>query len=254
MAEDVLVERGNGLLVIMLNRPHVRNAMDAAMSVRIAAAVDELDADDALSVAILTGTGGSFCAGMDLKAFLRGERPEVAGRGFGGLTQAPPVKPLIAAVEGHALAGGCELVLACDLVVAARDSSFGLPEVRRGLIAGSGGLLRLPQRIPQAIATEYALTGEPFSAVEAHRWGLVNRLTDPGGALAAARELAGRISRNGPLAVRTTKRVLVESPHWPADQIWERQDEALSEVLTSADAVEGANAFAERREPRWLGR
>jgi enoyl-CoA hydratase/carnithine racemase len=118
-------------------------------------------------------------------------------------------------VEGYALAGGCELVLACDLVVAARDSSFGLPEVRRGLIADSGGLLRLPRRVPQAIAIEYALTGDPLPAVEAHRWGLVNRLTDPGAALAAARELAGRISRNGPLAVRTTKRVLVESPYWP---------------------------------------
>lgn len=254
MTEDVLVERGDGLLVITLNRPRVRNAVDAAMSARIAAAVDELDADDTMSVGILTGAGGSFCAGMDLKAFLRGERPEVAGRGFGGLTQAPPAKPLIAAVEGYALAGGCELTLACDLVVAARDATFGLPEVRHGLIAGSGGLLRLPRRIPQAVAIEYALTGDPFSAVDAHRWGLVNRLSEPGGALAAARELAARISRNGPLAVRTTKRVLVESPRWPADQVWERQDEELHRVLTSADAVEGASAFAERREPRWLGR
>lgn len=254
IAGSVLVERSAGLLVITLNRQRVRNAVDAAMSTAIAAAMDELDADEALAVGILTGAGGSFCSGMDLKAFLRGERPEVTGRGFGGLTQAPPAKPLIAAVEGYALAGGCELALACDLIVAADDASFGLPEVRRGLIAGSGGLLRLPRRIPSQIAVEHALTGDPLTAVEAHRWGLVNRLTEPGAALDGARELAGRIARNGPLAVRTTKQVLTESPNWPADEIWSRQEQALQRVADSADAREGATAFAERREPRWQGR
>lgn len=250
----VIVERGDGLLVITINRPHARNAIDAATSVAVAEAVDELDADPDLSVGILTGAGGTFCAGMDLKAFLRGERTELPGRGFAGLTQAPPAKPLIAAVEGYALAGGCELVLACDLVVAARDASFGLPEVRRGLIAGSGGLLRLPGRIPPQIAMEHALTGDPLPATEAHRWGLVNRLTEPGGALAGARELAERIAGNGPLAVRITKRVIVESPSWPAEELWDRQNVLLEQILASDDATEGAAAFAERRAPRWTGR
>lgn len=254
MTEDVLVDADRGLLTVTLNRPSARNAVDHAMSVAIAAAIDELDADDDLAVGILTGAGGTFSAGMDLKAFLRGELPEVEGRGFGGLTQAPPRKPLIAAVEGHALAGGCELVLACDLVVAAGDASFGLPEVSRGLIAGSGGLLRLPRRVPLQVAMEHALTGDPMSAVDAHRWGLVNRLTEPGGALQGARSLAERIVRNGPLAVRTTKQILVESPSWPADEVWSRQRAALRTILDSADAAEGARAFAERREPRWSQR
>jgi enoyl-CoA hydratase len=251
--QDIVVERAQGLLTVTLNRPRARNAVNAAMSAAIAAAIDELDADDALSVGIVTGAGGTFCAGMDLKAFLRGELPEVPGRGFAGLTQAPPRKPLIAAVEGFALAGGCELALACDLVVASRDSSFGLPEVSRGLVAGSGGLLRLPRKIPSQIAMEHALTGDPLTAVDAHRWGLVNRLTEPGQALAAATELAARIARNGPLAVRATKRILVESPAWPADEVWARQQRELDAILASADAAEGAAAFAERREPRWKG-
>lgn len=254
MADEVLLDRSDGVLVITLNRPQVRNAVDAATSAAVAAAVDELDGDDALTVGILTGAGGTFCSGMDLKAFLRGERPEVDGRGFAGLTGAPPATPLIAAVEGFALAGGCELVLACDLVTAARDASFGLPEVRRGLIAGSGGLLRLPRRIPPQIAMEYALTGDPLPAPEAHRWGLVNRLTAPGGALAAAHELAERIARNAPLAVRATKRVVVGSPSWPAEAMWDRQEAELRRVLASEDAQEGATAFAQRREPRWRGR
>ena len=252
--DEVLVERVAGTLVITLNRPRVRNAVDAAMAAGIAAAMDQLDADDAVTVGVLTGAGGSFCAGMDLKAFLRGEVPAVPGRGFGGLTQAPPAKPLIAAVEGYALAGGCELALACDLVTAAEDASFGIPEVRRGLIAGAGGLLRLPQRIPPQIAMEHALTGDPLPAPEAHRWGLVNRLTAPGGALAAAHELAERIARNGPLAVRTSKLILTEAPTWPPGEVWERQEGHLRRVFTSEDAREGAAAFAERREPRWQGR
>ncbi|MDN5750470.1 MAG: crotonase/enoyl-CoA hydratase family protein [Pseudonocardia sp.] len=250
----VRIDRADGVLVVTLDRPEVRNAVDAATSVAVAAAMDLLDADDDLTVGVLTGAGGTFCAGMDLKAFLRGEVPSVEGRGFGGLVQAPPAKPLIAAVEGYALAGGCELALACDLVVAAEDASFGLPEVRRGLMAGAGGLLRLPRRIPPQIAMEHALTGDPMTAVEAHRWGLVNRLTAPGGALDAARELALRISRNGPLAVRATKKVLVEAPTWPGDEVWDRQAAILATVFTSEDAREGATAFAERREPRWTGR
>ncbi len=254
MADGVLVERDGGTLVITLDRPKVRNAMDAAMAHAVAAALDELDGDPALVVGILTGAGGTFSAGMDLKAFLlTGERPEVPGRGLAGLTERPPRTPLIAAVEGHAVAGGCELVLACDLVVAADDATFGLPEVRRGLIAGSGGLVRLPRRVPPQIAMEHALTGRPMSAVDAHRWGLVNRLTPRGGALAAARELAAEIAVNGPLAVRATKQVLVESQRWPAEEVWERQNAVLLEVVASADAKEGAAAFVEKRPPVWRG-
>jgi enoyl-CoA hydratase len=240
--------------VITLNRPAKRNAMDGAMARGLAAAVDTLDADPDLVVGVLTGAGGTFCAGMDLAAFLAGDLPDVPGRGLGGITRTPPATPLIAAVEGYALAGGCELALACDLIVAAEDATFGLPEVTRGLFAGAGGLVRLPRRIPPAIALEHALTGDPLTAEDAARWGLVNRLTPPGGALQGALDLAGRIARNGPLAVRTTKQVVQSAPDWPADELWDRQQALLDEVFASADAREGAQAFAERRAPRWTGR
>jgi enoyl-CoA hydratase len=254
MAETVTVEQQGAVLVITLDRPAKRNAMDGAMARALAAAVDALDADPALVVGVLTGAGGTFCAGMDLAAFLTGDVPEVPGRGFGGITRTPPATPLIAAVEGYALAGGCELALACDLIVAAEDATFGLPEVTRGLFAGAGGLVRLPRRIPAAIALEHALTGDPLPASEAARWGLVNRLTEPGAALAGALELAARIARNGPLAVRTTKHVVQSAPTWPADELWDRQQVLLDQVFTSDDAREGASAFAEKRAPRWTGR
>lgn len=253
MADDVLVRRDGEVLVVTLNRPAVRNAVDRSVSEGVAAAIDALEADRHLAVGIITGAGGTFCSGMDLRAFLAGERPELPGRGFAGLTEAPPAKPLIAAVEGYALAGGCEIVLACDLVVAAEDAAFGLPEVRRGLVAGSGGLVRLPTRIPKQIATEYALTGDHLRAPDAHRWGLVNRLTPPGMALAGAQELARRIAANGPLAVRATKRIIAESPGWPASEVWSRQHGMVEAVLASADAREGARAFAEKRPPVWRG-
>ncbi|MBA2553335.1 MAG: crotonase/enoyl-CoA hydratase family protein [Geodermatophilaceae bacterium] len=254
MADEVLVERDGGILIITLNRPKAKNSVNSALAHALAAAVDELDADDALSVGIITGSGGSFCAGMDLKAFLQGEFPAVEGRGFGGITEAPPVKPLIAAVEGYALAGGCEIVLCCDLVVAASDAKFGIPETRVGLLAGAGGLIRLPQRIPVNIAMEYALTGAHFSAEDARTWGLVNRLTEPGGALDGARELAAKVAANGPLGVRASKKIIREAPHWPAEEIWARQREAMTPVFGSEDAKEGAAAFAEKRAPVWQGR
>jgi enoyl-CoA hydratase len=191
---------------------------------------------------------------MDLKAFLDGERPELEGRGFGGLTETPPKKPLIAAVEGFALAGGCELALACDLIVAAQDAWFGLPEVSRGLVAGSGGLVRLPRRIPSAIALEYALTGERMDAATAHHWGLVNRLSAPGQALQDALALAGKIAANAPLSTLMTKRIIQESPGWAEDEIWERQRPLTESVLASEDAQEGARAFAEKRAPDWKGK
>lgn len=254
MTDIVEVERHDAVLVIAINRPDRRNAVTAAVSVAIADALDRLDSDAGLSVGILTGRGGTFCAGMDLKAFLAGERPELEGRGFGGLTESPPQKPLIAAVEGYALAGGCELALACDLIVAGDDANFGLPEVTRGLVAGSGGLVRLPQRIPRAIALEFALTGDRLDAKTAFDRGLVNRLTPPGGALDGALALAARIVRNGPLAVQMTKRIVNESAAWPQQEVWARQRPLVESVLESEDAREGAAAFTEKREPVWSGR
>lgn len=250
----VLAEASGGILVITINRPEARNAVTAAVAAGVAAALDDLDGRDDLTVGIITGAGGTFCAGMDLKGFLRGERPTVPGRGFAGITEAPPAKPLIAAVEGYALAGGCEIALACDMVVAARGATFGIPEVRRGLAAAAGGLMRLPERIPRGVAMELALTGGFLPAARAYELGLVNRLADDGGALAAARELAGQIAANGPLAVRASKRVIVESPSWPEAERWRRQGEILGPVFASQDAREGARAFAEKRSPNWHGR
>jgi enoyl-CoA hydratase len=253
MVIPVTTEQHGATLVIAINRPKQRNAVNQAVSLAIVTALDRLDADPSLRVGIITGRGGYFCAGMDLKAFVDGERPEIEGRGFAGVTEAPPRKPLIAAVEGFALAGGCELALACDLIVAARSAWFGLPEVTRGLVAGSGGLIRLPRRIPQAIALEYALTGELMDASTAHGWGLVNRLTAEGGALEGALALAAAINANAPLSVTMTKQIIRQSASWPEDQIWELQRQLVEPVLASADAREGAQAFAEKRQPEWNG-
>lgn len=248
--EPVLVEQRDRILIITINRPHAKNAIDAAVSHGLAAATDRLDDDPALSVGIITGAGGSFCAGMDLKAFARGENVAVEGRGL-GFTERPPVKPLIAAVEGYALAGGTEVALATDLIVAADDAAFGIPEVKRGLVAGGGGLIRLPQRIPPAIAMQLALTGANLPARRAHELGMVNVLTKPGGALTGAIALAEEITANGPLAVAATKRVMIESREWAADEVWRRQFEIIGPVFASNDAKEGAVAFAEKRPPQW---
>ena len=250
---QVVLQREGSVLIVTINRPQVRNAIDRATSQAVAQAMDQLDSDATLSLGILTGAGGHFCTGMDLKAFLRGERVELPGRGLCGLVQTPPQKPLIAAIEGYALAGGCEIALACDLIVAAESAQFGLPEVKRGLIAGSGGLLRLPQRIPAQIAMELALTGDQMTASQARSWGLVNRLVPDGQALNAALELAQRISTNGPLAVRMAKQVISQSPGWPQPERWQRQNQLLEQVISSADAREGALAFSEKRPPQWSG-
>ncbi|BBY39542.1 enoyl-CoA hydratase [Mycobacterium mantenii] len=249
---EVLVEQRDRILIITINRPKAKNAVNSAVANGLAAAVDRLDNETGLSVGILTGAGGSFCAGMDLKAFARGELPIVEGRGM-GFTERPPVKPLIAAVEGYALAGGTELALATDLIVASKDSAFGIPEVKRGLVAGGGGLLRLPQRIPSAIAMELALTGENLSAERAHALGMVNVLAEPGGALDAAIDLAERIAANGPLAVAATKRIIVESRGWSPEDMFAEQNKLLAPVFSSNDAKEGAIAFAEKRPPKWTG-
>lgn len=253
MSDYVLIEQRSTTLVITLNRPERRNAVDRAMSEAVAAALDALDSRSDLRVGVITGAGGSFCSGMDLKAFVAGNRPEIEGRGFGGLTEAPPAKPLIAAVEGYALAGGCEMALACDLIVAADDASFGLPEVTRGLVAGSGGLTRLLRRIPPSLAMEYVLTGKRMHAVEAFRLGLVNRLTTSGGALAGALALADEIAANAPLATVASKRIMIESADWTAAEQWDRQRPLVDEILATRDAHEGALAFAEKRKPQWKG-
>jgi enoyl-CoA hydratase len=252
--DEVLVERRGQILIITINRPAARNAVNTAVSHAIAAAVDQLDGDPTLTLGVLTGAGGTFCSGMDLKAFVAGERPSLPGRGFGGITQAPPAKPLIAAVEGYALAGGCELMLCCDLVTAADNAKFGIPEVKRGLAAAAGGLMRLPNRIPPNVAMELALTGDFMSAEDAYRYGLVNRLTPAGGALDAALGLADKIAANGPLAVKVSKQVVLQSADWSSEEMWRQQAALVEPVFSSADAQEGAKAFAEKRAPVWTGK
>ena len=250
----VLTEAIDGVLVITINRPQAKNAVNKAVAEHIAAALDRLDQEDDLRVGILTGAGGTFCAGMDLKAFVSGEFPNVEGRGFGGMTERSADKPLIAAVEGYALAGGCELAISCDLIVAADNSQFGIPEVKRGLVAAAGGLVRLPGQIPYRIAMELALTGEFMSAQRAADLGLVNQITPAGGALEAARVLAAKIAENGPLAVRLSKAVIKASRDWSQDETFVLQQEIIQPVFTSEDAIEGATAFAEKRKPQWTGR
>ncbi|RBY97744.1 enoyl-CoA hydratase [Blastococcus sp. TF02-8] len=252
--QPVLVERRGAVQVITINRPRAKNALDAAVARDVAAAVDELDASDELRAGVLTGAGGFFSAGMDLKAFLRGETPAIEGRGLCGITRTPPRKPLIAAVEGGALAGGFELVLACDLVVAGRGARFGVPEVKRSLVAAGGAALLLPQRMPRAVALELLLTGDPVEAERAAAVGLVNQVVEDGAAVEAAVTLAERIAANGPLAVAATKQVVLSAPAWSPDEAWDRQDEIVRPVFASEDAREGSTAFAERREPVWRGR
>ncbi|MCW2578528.1 MAG: Enoyl-CoA hydratase/isomerase [Blastococcus sp.] len=254
MADEVLVEQRDGVQIITINRPEAKNALNKAVAEAIAAAVDELDASDDLRVGVLTGAGGSFSAGMDLKAFLRGESPSIEGRGLCGITQTPPRKPLIGAVEGWALAGGFELLLACDLVVAAETARFGVPEVKRSLVAGAGAALLLPRRVPFAIALELLLTGDPLPATRAAEIGLVNRLTAEGKALDGALELAATIAANGPLAVAATKAIARGSSDWTLEQGWQQQAELMAPVFRSEDAREGATAFSEKRAPVWKGR
>jgi enoyl-CoA hydratase len=252
--EPVLTERRDGVLLITLNRPEARNAVDLALARGVAAALDELDADGDLAVGIVTGAGAGFCAGMDLKAFVTGERPWVGDRGFAGIVQRASRKPLIAAVEGFAVAGGLEVALACDLIVAARGAKLGIPEVKRSLVAAGGALMRLPRRVPYGIAMELALTGDTITAERAHELGLVNRLAERGAALDAALELAAAIAANGPLALDATKAILQQQFDWSDEEFWQRQEELSGPVFTSQDAREGAVAFSEKRDPVWRGR
>lgn len=255
MSELVKSEIRGRVLILTINRPEARNALTYDTSFALADALDRLDADDNLTVGILRGEGNTFCSGMDLKEFARTQRRAVVpGRGLGGLAEAPPAKPLIAAVEGYALAGGFELALACDLIVAANNASFGLPEVKRGLVPGSGGMLRLPRRLPYHVAMEALLTGDMIPASRAHAFGLVNDLVEPGTALEAALKLAEKIAANGPLAVRTVKQVVTESQDWRVDDMFALQNPRMAHIFSSEDAKEGATAFAEKRAPVWKGK
>ncbi|HEX3391727.1 MAG TPA: crotonase/enoyl-CoA hydratase family protein [Solirubrobacteraceae bacterium] len=254
MTNEVLTERRGGVLLITLNRPDARNAVNLAVAEGIAAALGELDGSEELSVGVLTGAGKGFCAGMDLKAFVSGQRPWVADRGFAGIVRRPPVKPLIAAIEGFAVAGGLEIALACDLIVVARGAKLGIPEVKRSLVAAGGALLRLPRRIPYHAAMELALTGDPIVAERAAELGLVNRLAEPGEAVQAALGLAAEIAVNAPLALIASKRIVQEQYDWPAAEMWEAQSAISDPVFVSEDAREGATAFAQKRPPVWQGK
>jgi len=254
MSDEVLVERHGAVQVITINRPEARNALNGAVAAGVRDAVDELDSDDELRAGVLTGAGGTFSAGMDLKAFLAGEVPSFPGRGLCGITQTPPRKPLVGAAEGWALAGGFELLLACDLVVAGASARFGVPEVTRGLVAGAGGALLLAQRVPRALALQMLLTGDPIDAARGAEIGLVNHVTDDGGALQKAIELAERIAANAPLALIATKQIAYGGGDWPAGQRWDQMLALMAPVFASEDAREGARAFAEKRPPVWRGR
>ncbi|MFF2550128.1 crotonase/enoyl-CoA hydratase family protein [Nocardia sp. NPDC058058] len=250
----VLIERRGHVMVITINRPRVRNAIDLATALGLERAIDAYEADPNARIAILTGAGGYFSAGMDLKAAARGEVPVTEKRGILGIVSTPPRKPLIAAVEGPALAGGCELALSADLIVAAQDSTFGIPEVKRGLVAVGGGVLRLSQRLPRAIAMELTLTGDPITATRAAELGLINQVAAPGKALEAALELAERIAVNAPLSIDAGKQIIDQAPDWSTAEAFSRQGQVAAAALSSEDAGEGMRAFVEKRPAVWRGR
>lgn len=250
MANEILTETRGRVLLITLNRPEARNAVNSALGEALVAAVGALDSDNGLTAGVLTGAGGGFSAGMDLKAFAAEGPP----KGFGQFLQNGSRKPLIAAVEGFALAGGLEIALSCDLIVAAKGVKLGLPEVNKGLFAAGGGLFRLPARVPYGVAMEMALTSDPITAEYAHQLGLVSRLAETGKAAEVALELAERIARNAPLAVVASKQIVRETRGLTEADCWVLQAPISTRIFTSEDAKEGPRAFAEKREPKWTGR
>jgi len=256
VAGEVLYEVDGRVATITLNRPDQRNAVSPELTVAMNQAMERFEADEDVWVGILTGAGATFSAGADLKAIAAGRAAELsAGRGgFGGFVRYPRSKPVIAAVRGFALAGGTELVLACDMVVSSRDAVFGLPEVTRGIVAAAGGMFRLPQILPPARALELILTGDRLGAEEAHRLGMVNHLVDGDEVLPAARRIADRICQNAPLAVRASLELARAARELTDEEAWRRSAEASARVAQSEDAKEGPRAFAEKREPRWTGR
>ena len=253
MSTAIITNELNGVLTIIINRPEARNAVNGAVATGIAAAIERLDNEDGLVVGIITGASGNFCAGMDLKGFLTGEQPFVEGKGFAGLVDAPPRKPLIAAVNGYALAGGFEIALACDMIIASEQATFGLPEVKRSLVAAAGALYRMPKQLPQKIAMELLLTGEPISAQRAYEIGLVNHVVT-GDAMGTAQKIAGKIRANGPLAVLASKDVVNRAGTLTEEELRNYQNETIMSVFSSEDAKEGAKAFAEKRKPVWQGK
>lgn len=244
---SVLTERKGSLLVITLNRPQQKNAINTSLSVGLRAAIDLLESDPQLVVGVLTGTGDGFCAGLDLKALAAEGIP----RGLTGFLRKGSRKPLVAAIEGFAMAGGLEIALTCDLIVASRDAVLGVPEVKVGLFAAGGALARLPRHIPFGVAMEMALTGAPISAIDAHRYGLVGHLSEPGEALATAIKLADRIAVNAPLAVIASKQMLRGSIGMTETEFWEMQSPHEKNVFSSDDAREGPRAFSQKRSPNW---
>ncbi|MFG2480854.1 crotonase/enoyl-CoA hydratase family protein [Streptomyces fagopyri] len=253
-SNGVRVQRVCSTLLVTIDRPRAHNAVNAAVAAALAAALDELEADTELRAGVLTGAKGTFSAGTDVEAALRGESPTIPGRGFGGVTEAERTKPLIAAVEGAALGGGLELALACDLIVAAEDATFGLSEAARGPVDAAGGAIRLSKRVPYHLAMEFLLTGEPVGGARAERLGLANRVTAPGEAVAVALGLADRLARNAPLALAAVKSLVRAADGVPEPGLFAVRRREAGILMTSADAREGMTASAERRAPRWTGK
>lgn len=254
MADEVLTEVRGRTLLITLNRPEAMNAVNQALADQLAAAMDRLDSDPALSVGVLTGNGRGFSAGMDLKAFVSGGMPMVPGRGFGGITERGPEKPLLAAIEGFALAGGLELAMSCDILIAANNAKIGIPEAGVGLFAAAGALLRLPRALPYGLAMKMALTAKPISAEVAHQYGLITDLAEPGEAVAAALALADQIAKNSPLGLKASKALIRETQGRTEAEFWQYQTDEHMHVFRSEDATEGPTAFAEKRAPKWQGK
>jgi len=254
MSEPILAEARGHVLLVTINRPEARNSFDGATAAAMEAAMDRFEGDSELRVGIITGAGKAFSAGQDLKAAAKGDMGATRRRGGFGIMAQPPDKPLIAAVEGHAVAGGLELCLSCDLIVAARDARMGIPEARHNLVAVGGGLFRLPRRIPYHLVMELALTAETWTAERMHELGLVNRLAEPGKALEVAFELAERVLANGPLAVAASKQIVQRSSEWTEEQAWREQMKIAGPVMQSEDTREGLTAFAQKRAPVWKAR
>jgi len=253
VANEVLTEIRDRVMIITLNRPDAMNAVNMALAEQLAAATDELDNNKDLSVGVLTGNGRGFCAGMDLKAFVDTGMPNVDGRGFGGITERLPKKPIISAIEGFALAGGLELALSTDLIVASSGAKFGIPEVSVGLFAGAGALLRLPRVVPYPVAMKMALTAKPITAEQALEYGMIAEVTEKGEALNAALELAAAVAKNAPLGLIASKELLREMQGRTEAEFWQYQQAQVDIVFNSKDGVEGATAFAEKRAPNWQG-
>ena len=250
MADEVLTERRDRVLVITLNRPKAKNSVNAALAAALTAAIEELDSDDGLSAGVLTGADGGFSAGMDLKAFAKEGPP----KGFDEFLRNGAKKPLIAAIEGFALAGGLEIALSCDLLVAAKGVRLGIPEVGVGLFAAGGALMRLPRLVPYGVAMEMALTGDPISVEQAAEYGMVARIAEPGKAVDEAIALATRISKNAPLSVAASKQMVADSFGRTEEEFWKHQAPLVRDIFASKDAQEGPRAFAEKRAPQWSGK